>query len=124
LLCLLPGLLPWLLTLLLPGFLPRLLALLLPGLLPGLLALLTRLAALPAVLRLAFVVLIHISTPNLKKNNLNAHHPNYRVHVCSNGKNRSVSCQYIFQNAPFTPLIPGSVACDSPQFWSNRKDDS
>jgi hypothetical protein len=52
------------------AFLARLIAgllCLLPRLLPGLLALLIRLAALPALLRLAFIVLIHIPTPNLPK---------------------------------------------------------
>jgi hypothetical protein len=54
------------------GLSAGLLPLLLPRLLPGLLTLLI-LAALPALLRLAIVILIHYSN---SKNNLNAHHPN------------------------------------------------
>jgi hypothetical protein len=75
-----------LLALLLPGLLPGLLTLLLSGLLPRLLALLF-LGGLPAVLRLTFVVLIHIiHSPNGPKNNLDAHHPNYGIDICSSGK--------------------------------------
>jgi hypothetical protein len=47
---------------------------LLPPLLGGLLTLLAGLVGLIALLRLAFIVLIHFISPRLLKNHLNAHH--------------------------------------------------
>jgi hypothetical protein len=70
----LAGLLSGLLRLL-PRVLAGLLALLTLALLT--LALLPRLVALPTLLRLAFVVLIHVNSPKLPKCHLNAHHSNY-----------------------------------------------
>jgi hypothetical protein len=63
---------------LLARFLARLLLTLLSRLLAGLLTLLVRLIALPALLRLALVVLVHFNLLiNCPKYNLNAHHSNY-----------------------------------------------
>jgi hypothetical protein len=56
---------------------------LLPRILAGLLALLPRLVALPTLLRLAFVVLIHVKSPKLSKCHLNAHHSNYASQLWS-----------------------------------------
>jgi hypothetical protein len=94
LLCLLPRVLPGLLLTLLRRLLPGLLALL-SRVLAWLLTLLPRLVALPALLRLALVVLIHAKSPELTKYNLNVHHPNYWTDVWSMLIKTSAVCPYI-----------------------------
>jgi hypothetical protein len=71
---LLTGLLA-LLTLFLVGLLTLLV--LLACLRVGLLTLLVRLTGRTALLRLSFVVLIHVNLQKLVKYDLNVHHPNY-----------------------------------------------
>jgi hypothetical protein len=74
---------------LLARFLARLLLTLLTRVLAGLLTLLVRLVALPTLLRLALIVLVHINLLKLPKYNLNAHHSNYvRADMVKTNKNQ------------------------------------
>jgi hypothetical protein len=69
--------------------LPRVLARLLLALLPWIVALAT-------LLRLALVVLRHLSLQKLSQYNLNDHHSNYRTYLCSMHAKNSVALGYIF----------------------------
>jgi hypothetical protein len=81
---------------LLTRLLAGLLLTLLTRVLAGLLTLLVRLIALPALLRLALVVLVHFNSPNkLPKYNLNAHHSNYRCYLWSSRTKTSAAYRYI-----------------------------
>jgi hypothetical protein len=83
----------------LAGILARLLVgllRLLPWALARLLRRLPRIAGLPALLRLALVVLAHVKSPKLPKYNLNAYHSNHRTYLCSMRTIASATRRYIF----------------------------
>ena len=72
---------------------------LLTRLLAGLLTLLVLLTGLAALLRLCLVFLAHIKTPKFLNYDLNVHHSNYIINICSHQRHTSVGRIIYLQNA-------------------------